>query len=160
VGYNVYNVYKVVKGRGSSFLNALAMLIPFWSLVGGVVFWGWISPSDILRNQPHLVILGSGFAFGWLVGRLILAHLCEEPKGLKTGMSVALMYLPFAIGNAMSAKYFEGKPLVDETWVLVGYCVFTVFLYSHFAYSVIHEITHALGIYCFRIGKVKEGKGA
>ena len=30
-----------------------------------------------------------GFGGGWdgeLQGRLILAHLCEEPKGLKTGM--------------------------------------------------------------------------
>lgn len=32
---------------------------------------GWISPSDILRNQPHLVIMGSGFAFGWLVVSLV-----------------------------------------------------------------------------------------
>ena len=69
-------------------------------------------------------------------------------------------------------------PLVDELWVLLGYCIFTglllkqikpllsssslffssltlswlktVSLYLHFATSVIHEITTALGIYCFR----------
>jgi len=103
--------------------------------------------------------MGSGFAFAYMVGRLILAHLCEEPKGLKTGMCTALLYLPFAISNALSAQYFDGKPLVDETWVLVGYCAFTVSLYGHFAVSVIQEITEALGIHCFRIGKVKEGKG-
>jgi len=159
VGYNFVNVHKVVRGRGTSFRLALAMLLPFWTLVGGVVFWGCVSPADIIKNQPHLLIMGTGFAFAYLVGRLILAHLCEEPKGLKTGMCTALLYLPFAISNALSAQYFDGKPLVDETWVLVGYCAFTVSLYGHFVVSVIQEITEALGIHCFRIGKVKDGKG-
>jgi ethanolaminephosphotransferase len=159
VGYNFVNVYKVVRGRGTSFRTALAMLLPFWTLLGAVLFWGWVSPSDILRFQPHLVMMGAGFAFAYLVGRLILAHLCDEPKGLKTGMCTALLYLPFAIGNALSANYFNGEPLVDETWVLVGFCAFTASLYGHFVVSVIHEITEALGIRCFRIGKVKDGKG-
>ncbi|CAM6036351.1 unnamed protein product [Sphagnum compactum] len=159
VGYNVLNVYKVVKRRNSSMLAALAMLLPFLALVGSITLWGWVSPSDMLQNQPHLVILGTGFAFGLLVGRLILAHLCEEPKGLKTGMFMALSYLPFAISNALSAQVFDGKPLMNETWVLLGYCAFTFSLYAHFVIGVIQEITSALGIYCFRIGKVQNKKG-
>ncbi|CAK9228192.1 unnamed protein product [Sphagnum troendelagicum] len=159
-GYNVLNVYKVVKRRKSSMLAALAMLLPFIALLAAVTLWGWLSPSDIFRNQPHLVILGTGFAFGFLVGRLILAHLCEEPKGLKTGMCTALLYLPFAVGNALSAGVFNGKPLVNETWVLLGYCAFAFSLYAHFAIGVVQEITSALGIYCFRIGKVENKKAA
>jgi ethanolaminephosphotransferase len=157
--FNFVNVHRVVRGRGTSFRSALAMLVPFLTLVGGIAFWGWVSPSDIIRYQPHLFYTGTGFAFAYMVGRLILAHLCEEPKGLKTGMFTALLYLPFAISNALSANFFEGKPLVDETWVVVGYCAFTLSLYGHFVVGVIHEITHALGIHCFRIGKVKDGKG-
>jgi ethanolaminephosphotransferase len=157
--FNFVNVHKVVRGRGTSFRSALAMLFPFWTLVGGIVFWGYISPADVIGNQPHLFYSGSGFAFAYMVGRLILAHLCEEPKGLKTGMCTALLYLPFAISNALSANFFDGKPLVDETWVLVGYCAFTLCLYGHFVVSVIQEITQALGIHCFKIGKVKDGKG-
>jgi ethanolaminephosphotransferase len=34
--------------------------------------------------------------------------LCEEPKGLKTGMCTALLYLPFAVGNALSAGVLNG----------------------------------------------------
>ncbi|GAB4846302.1 Cholinephosphotransferase 1 [Ancistrocladus abbreviatus] len=151
VGFNVYNVYRVVRSRKGSMLQALAMLFPFAVLLGGVIIWDYLSPSDLIRNYPHLVIVGTGLAFGFLVGRMILAHLCDEPKGLKTGMCMSLLYLPFAIANALTARLNDGVPLVDERLVLLGYCGFTVALYLHFATSVIHEITTALGIYCFRI---------
>ncbi|GAB2280134.1 Cholinephosphotransferase 1 [Dionaea muscipula] len=151
VTFNVQNVHRVVRSRKGSMLLALAMLYPFVVLLGGVIIWDYLSPSDLIRNYPHLVVVGSGLAFGFLVGRMILAHLCDEPKGLKTGMCMSLLYLPFAIANALTARLNDGVPLVDERLVLFGYFAFTVALYMHFATSVIHEITSALGIYCFRI---------
>uniref|UniRef100_A0A1D1Y2B4 Putative CDP-alcohol phosphatidyltransferase class-I family protein 3 n=1 Tax=Anthurium amnicola TaxID=1678845 RepID=A0A1D1Y2B4_9ARAE len=151
VGFNVNNVYKVVQARKGSMLLALAMLFPFGVLMGGVLIWSILSPDDVMRNYPHLLIIGTGFAFGFLVGRMILAHLCDEPKGLKTGMCMSLLYLPLAIANALTARLNGGAPLFDEHLVLLGYCAFTVTLYMHFATSVIHEITSALGICCFRI---------
>lgn len=151
VTFNVSNVYKVVQARKGSMLLALAMLYPFAVLLAGVLVWDYLSPSDLIRNYPHLVILGTGLAFGFLVGRMILAHLCDEPKGLKTNMCMSLLYLPFAIANVLTAKLNDGVPLVNEFWMVLGYCVFTVSLYLHFATSVIHEITAALGINCFRI---------
>ncbi|XP_009366475.2 choline/ethanolaminephosphotransferase 1 isoform X1 [Pyrus x bretschneideri] len=149
--FNVSNVHKIVQARKASMLLALAMIYPFVVLLVGVLAWGYLSPADIMGNYPHLVVVGSGLAFGYLVGRLILAHLCDEPKGLKTGMCMSLLYLPFAIANALTAKLNDGVPLVDESWVLLGYCAFTATLYLHFATSVVHEITTALGIYCFRV---------
>ncbi|CAA0822458.1 Choline/ethanolaminephosphotransferase 1 [Striga hermonthica] len=151
VACNVNNVHQIVKARKGNMLLALAMLYPFVVLLGGVLVWDYISPSDVIGNYPHLVVLGSGLAFGFQVGRMILAHLCDEPKGLKTNMCMSLFYLPFAIANALTALLNDGVPLVDEFWVLLGFVVYTVFLYLHFATSVIHEITSALGIYCFRI---------
>ncbi|KAI5080384.1 hypothetical protein GOP47_0005863 [Adiantum capillus-veneris] len=153
VSYNIYNVYKVVQQRNSSMTLALAMLFPFFLLITGVTTWSWLSPSDILRTQPHLLMVGSGFAFGYMVGRMILAHLCDEPKGLKTGMCLSLLFLPLAIANALSAGLLDGSPLIKEDLILIGYCLFAMSLYMHFAVSVIHEITDALGIHCFRIGR-------
>lgn len=150
-GINVHNVLKVVQARKGSVLLALAMLYPFIVLLGGVLAWDYLSPSDLLGNYPHLMILGIGLAFGFLVGRMILSHLCDEPKGLKTNMSMALLYLPLAIANALTARLNNGVPLFDEFWVVLGFFAYTVTLYLHFATSVIHEITTALGIYCFRI---------
>ncbi|CAN6452076.1 unnamed protein product [Victoria cruziana] len=151
VSYNIFNVRKVVRARRGSMFLALAMLFPFGVILGGVLVWCYLSPSDIMRHHPHFLIVGTGFAFGFLVGRMILAHLCDEPKGLKTGMCMSLLYLPLAIANCLSASLLGGTPLIDEYLILLGYCAFTVLLYMHFATSVIHEITTALGIYCFRI---------
>ncbi|KAK8299586.1 hypothetical protein V6Z12_D05G332800 [Gossypium hirsutum] len=153
VACNIGNVHKVIQAKKGSMLLALAMLHPFILLIGGVLVWDYLSPSDIIRNHPHLLILGAGLAFGFLVGRMILAHLCDEPKGLKTNMCMPLLYLPLAIANALTARRNEGVPLVDEFWVVLGYCVFTASLYLHFAIIVTHEITTALGIYCFRISR-------
>ncbi|XP_051122394.1 choline/ethanolaminephosphotransferase 1-like isoform X1 [Andrographis paniculata] len=151
ISFNVYNVHKVVEARKGSMLLALAMLFPFAVLLGGVLVWNYLSPSDLMGNYPHLIILSIGLAFGFLVGRMVLAHLCDEPKGLKTNMCMSLLYLPLAIANALSATLNDGVPLIDEFWVLLGFFAYTVLLYLHFATSVIHEITTALGIYCFRI---------
>ncbi|KAL9660222.1 hypothetical protein QQ045_025035 [Rhodiola kirilowii] len=150
VTFNVQNVYKVVKERKGSMLSALGMLYPFVALLTGILTWDYLSP-DLMVNYPHLVIGGTGLAFGYLVGRMVLAHLCDEPKGLKTGMSMTLLYLPLAIANALTARLNDGVPIIDELLVLFGYCAFTLALYLHFATSVIHEITTALGICCFRI---------
>ncbi|XP_042392902.1 choline/ethanolaminephosphotransferase 1-like isoform X1 [Zingiber officinale] len=151
ISSNISNVNKVVRARKGSMLLALAMVYPFGVLMAGVLVWSYLSPSDVMREHPHLLIVGTGFAFGFLVGRMILAHLCDEPKGLKTGMCMSLLFLPLAIANALTAKLNDGEPLVDEYIVLLVYCLFTVGLYLHFATSVIHEITTALGILCFRI---------
>ncbi|XP_064999359.1 choline/ethanolaminephosphotransferase 1-like isoform X1 [Musa acuminata AAA Group] len=175
ISSNISNVRKVVQARKGSMLLALAMVIsiykfhhltlsrffdelicscqifPFVVLMTGVLIWSYLSPSDVMCNHPHLLIVGTGFAFGFLVGRMILAHLCDEPKGLKTGMCMSLLFLPLAIANALTARLNDGAPLIDEYIILVVYCLFTVGLYLHFATSVIHEITTALGIYCFRI---------
>ncbi|PPR86320.1 hypothetical protein GOBAR_AA34371 [Gossypium barbadense] len=123
--FYISNVHKIVKARKGSMLLALAMLYPFVVLMGGVLIWDYLSPSDVMGNYPHLVILGTGLAFGFLVGRMILAHLCDEPKGLKTNMCMSLLYLPLAIANALTARLNDGVPLVDEFLVLLGYCVFT-----------------------------------
>nr|GLL43485.1 choline/ethanolaminephosphotransferase 1 isoform X1 [Ipomoea trifida] len=100
----VHNVYKVVQARRGSMLLALAMLYPFTVLLGGVLVWDYISPNDLMGNYPHLVIVGTGLAFGFLV---------------------SLLYLPFAIANTLTARINGGIPLVDEFWVLLGYCVYS-----------------------------------
>ncbi|XP_011623785.1 choline/ethanolaminephosphotransferase 1 isoform X2 [Amborella trichopoda] len=153
--YNIFNVHKVLASRKGNMTNALAMIFPFLGLVGGVFIWGWLSPSDVLATEPHLMLMGTGFAFGYLVGRLVLAHICDEPKGLKTGMCMSLLILPLAIGNAFSSRILDGVPCVSEHMMVGLYCFFTFSLWLHFAVGVTHEITSALGIKCFRITRKK-----
>ncbi|XP_054824845.1 choline/ethanolaminephosphotransferase 2-like [Prosopis cineraria] len=112
---------------------------------------GILCPHRYPRGLPTFSCYRSRTCFGFLVGRMILSHLCDEPKGLKTGMCMSLLYLPLAIANALSSRLNDGVPLVNERLVLLGFCAYSVIIYMHFATSVIHEITTALGIYCFRI---------
>lgn len=44
-------------------------------------------------RRIHLAAIHLYLFLFYLQGRLILAHLCEEPKGLKTGMSVVRGYV-------------------------------------------------------------------
>ncbi|PWZ17954.1 Choline/ethanolaminephosphotransferase 1 [Zea mays] len=154
---NVSNVQEVVEARKGSMALALAMfgfatllletILPFIVLLAGVAIWCYLSPSSIMRNQPHLLVIGTGFNFGYLVGRMILAHLCDEPKGLKSGMFMSLVFLCFPIANALIAKINDGS--------FSCITVMPVGLYLHLAVSVVHEIKDALGIYCFRCGNWK-----
>lgn len=151
VYFNVQNVYNVVQAKKGSMLLAFAMLYPFAVLLGGILAWDYLSPIDLMGTYPAQIVVGTGFAFGFLVGRMILAHLCDEPKGLKTSMCMSLLFLPFALANVLTTRLNDGIPLVDELWIILGFCAYTVSLYLYFATSVINDITTALGIYCFRI---------
>ncbi|XP_071729126.1 choline/ethanolaminephosphotransferase 1-like [Rutidosis leptorrhynchoides] len=151
VAFNVHTVYKVVQSRNESMLKALAMSVPFIMLLVGAWLWDLLSPINLFGNYPHIVIMGIGLQFGFLVGRMILARLCDEPKGLNTNMFMSLFYLLFAVANSLTGWLNDGSCVVDEKWVLLGFFVYAVALYLHFATSVIQEITTALGISCFRI---------
>ncbi|KAH9620927.1 hypothetical protein KSS87_018081 [Heliosperma pusillum] len=130
--FNIQNVHHVVKSRKGNMMLALAMLYPFVVLLLGVLAWDYLSPINLIGTYPHLVVAGTGLAFGFLVGRMILSHLCDEPKGLKTNMCMSLLYLPLAIANTLTARLNDGVPLVDEVLVLLGYCAFTALALSCF----------------------------
>ncbi|GBG62065.1 hypothetical protein CBR_g28542 [Chara braunii] len=152
---NISNVRRAVqysKGGGGMH-QAVLLLLPFTALCTMVCAWAWVSPYDVLGNQPYLLILGAGFSFGFLVGRVILSHLTDEPRGLKTSMCKALLPLPIALANALSARLLDGTPFFDEFWVLVGFVAYTFALYMYFAMRVISEITSTLGIKCFSTKK-------
>ncbi|KAJ7539733.1 hypothetical protein O6H91_11G106900 [Diphasiastrum complanatum] len=155
VAYNIFNVYKIVQAKNQSMISALAMFLPFFALLGGITTWCLLSPSDILGAYPYLVLMGIGLDFGYLVGKMILAHLTDEHKGLVRSMFMTLLVFPLAIANALFARFFKGSTPIDEKFLLQGYLIYTVILYFHFAVSVIKEITATLNIYCFRIGRRK-----
>ncbi|PIA57513.1 hypothetical protein AQUCO_00600317v1 [Aquilegia coerulea] len=67
VTFNIYEVNKVVRAKKGSMLLALAMLYPFVLLLGGVLIWEYLSPTGLMVNYPHLLIMGTGLAFGFLV---------------------------------------------------------------------------------------------
>ncbi|KAK1261239.1 hypothetical protein QJS04_geneDACA001982 [Acorus gramineus] len=122
---SIYNVYKVVQARNGNMLLALAMGFYNFPILYNYMRRCYLSPSDIMRNYPHLLIVGTGFAFGYLVGRMILAHLCDEPKGLKTGMClvrnsyyVFLNNLFFSYESALCVYQFHSTCILPHQWFM------------------------------------------
>ncbi|KAK1308811.1 hypothetical protein QJS10_CPA09g01668 [Acorus calamus] len=122
---SIYNVYKVVQARNGNMLLALAMGFYNFPILNNYMCRCYLSPSDIMRNYPHLLIVGTGFAFGYLVGRMILAHLCDEPKGLKTGMClvrdsyyVFLNNLFFSYESAFCVYQFHSTCILPHQWFM------------------------------------------
>ena len=112
-----------------------------------MIAWAALSPGDVAYTQPYLFLLGCGFQFSLLMGRIILGHLCEEHAGMLRAMAWALAPLPLAVANAAA-----GAP-VPERWLLLGNCVYGAGAYLDFAMGVTKEITALLGIKCFTLVK-------
>lgn len=69
---------------------------------------GYISPADVIGNQPHLFYSGSGFAFAYMVVRNVLLfiignHTCIVPTfRLSNSISVYLVVSLFIAGSVDS----------------------------------------------------------
>ncbi|GMY27107.1 choline/ethanolaminephosphotransferase 1, partial [Fagus crenata] len=59
----------------------------------------------------------------------------DSLANLSLRISLSLLYLPFAIANALTARLNDGVPLVDERLVLLLYCVFSDRLVNAFFVS-------------------------
>jgi hypothetical protein len=82
--------------------HSRACALPARAQLGLMVAWAVLSPTDVAYTQPYLFLLGCGFQFSLLMGRLILAHLCDERVGMRAAMYRSLVPLPFAVANAVS----------------------------------------------------------
>uniref|UniRef100_M1DQZ1 Aminoalcoholphosphotransferase n=1 Tax=Solanum tuberosum TaxID=4113 RepID=M1DQZ1_SOLTU len=59
------------------------------------------------------------------MGSMIVAHLCDEPNGLKTNMCMSLLCLPFVVAKVLTARLNDGVSMVDELWVLLAYTAYS-----------------------------------
>jgi len=139
------------RAHGRSRIGALAQLMPYGALAGGLFLWAAVSPTDVAWRAPFPLLLGAGFQFSLLMGRIILGHLCDEHQGMVAAMWTALLLLPFAIANALSARLLAGDTLLPELWFVWGNAAFGMFAYVHFAMGVTTDITELLGIKCFSL---------
>jgi hypothetical protein len=82
-----------------------------------MVAWAVLSPTDISFTHPYVFLLGCGFQFALMMGRIILAHLCDEHAGMRRAMWFALAPLPFAVANAASGACVQSAAGVRMRWL-------------------------------------------
>jgi hypothetical protein len=146
--HHVQTVMAAVRARGESRRSALKILTPMVGLTVLMSAWAVLSPGCyVAKEQQYMFLLGCGFQFALLMGRIILGHLCEERRGMMAAMWLALATLPLGVANAAA-----GAPW-PEIYFLRLNVVYGIAVYVHFAHGVTDEITTLLGIKCFSLPK-------
>ncbi|KAJ2538717.1 hypothetical protein IWW35_006160, partial [Coemansia sp. RSA 1878] len=118
--------------------SAFADSVPFAASIGSVIVWLWESP-EVLSNHLVLFLSFVGFAFSYIVGRVIVAHVTGAPFP-----KLNRMHIPVFLGtfNALAprlglTKIFAGSNEVVLIWMCL---VYTGAQYAHFALEVIDTI--------------------
>merc|ERR1719238_379436 len=125
--FNVIQFYSNAEARKSPrFQSVLLHLLPLIVLTGGSYTWALFSPQQVFLRHPHQFMLTVGFLAAFVVGRLVLARVCDVPF---PPFIPQLAGYPIALLNAV---YFRGT-LFDETTFLYCYMVFAILNYFYFA---------------------------
>ncbi|KAJ2516039.1 hypothetical protein H4217_004826 [Coemansia sp. RSA 1939] len=145
------NIAKACRQQGKSVVGAYADAIPFTASICSVTVWLRASPQ-ILHEHLVVFLMFVGFAFSYIVGRVIVAHVTGAPFP-----KLNRMHIPIFLGTANAAapwfgltKLFDGQNELLLIWLCLAY---TAIQYAHFALEVIDTICTYLNINCLTIKK-------
>ncbi|KAJ2119049.1 hypothetical protein IW147_006155 [Coemansia sp. RSA 720] len=143
------NIARTRREQQLNVASAFADSVPFAASIGSVIVWLWESPQ-VLSNHLVLFLSFVGFAFSYIVGRVIVAHVTGAPFP-----KLNRMHIPVFLGtfNALAprlglTKIFAGSNEVVLIWMCL---VYTGAQYAHFALEVIDTICSYLDINCLTI---------
>ncbi|KAJ2849874.1 hypothetical protein IWW36_002317 [Coemansia brasiliensis] len=146
---SMQNIARARREQRLSVAAAFADAVPFTVSISSVVVWLWESP-EILSNHLVLFLGFVGFAFSYIVGRVIVAHVTGAPFP-----KLNRMHVPIFLGTANAlaprlgmTKIFDGSSEVALIWACL---VYTGAQYAHFALEVIDTICTYLDINCLTI---------
>ncbi|KAI9506981.1 hypothetical protein GGI25_006123 [Coemansia spiralis] len=143
------NIARACREQKKGVLAAYADAIPFAASIGSVTLWLYASPM-VLREHLVAFLLFVGFAFSYIVGRVIVAHVTGAPFPKLNRMHIPIF---FGTTNAIAphiglTKMFDGQNELILIWLCLGY---TAIQYAHFALEVINTICTYLDINCLTI---------
>ncbi|KAJ1662272.1 hypothetical protein IW140_006046 [Coemansia sp. RSA 1813] len=143
------NIATACREQGKSIVGAYADAIPFAASIFSVTIWLMASPQ-ILREHLVVFLMFVGFAFSYIVGRVIVAHVTGAPFPKLNRMHVPIF---FGTANAVApwfgfAKLFDAQNELLLIWLCLAY---TAIQYAHFALEVIDTICTYLDINCLTI---------
>ncbi|KAK9728174.1 hypothetical protein K7432_001283 [Basidiobolus ranarum] len=159
ISANIFNsivtVIKSSKKKNESPMKALSGLLPFIASVGLVYIWLNASPNIVTEHStPFLVYCGC--SFGYMVGRIILAHVTKAPFPYFHRIFIPLI---FGTLNASLPAYFQRSPIFsleyEFTYILLA-LTYSIIAYGHFAISVINDVCAYFDIWCLRIKHPKK----
>ncbi|KAJ2179523.1 hypothetical protein GGH18_005558, partial [Coemansia sp. RSA 530] len=116
------NIARARREHQLNVASAFADSVPFAASIGSVIVWLWESP-EVLSNHLVLFLSFVGFAFSYIVGRVIVAHVTGAPFP-----KLNRMHIPVFLGtfNALAprlglTKIFAGSNEVVLIWMCLVY---------------------------------------
>jgi len=125
-------------------IEAYIYTIPLFINLIGFLIWIFNSP-ELLKTNTYAFCATNGIVIATIVGRLVLARVCQMPYSVFYYNMVPLV---FGVMNSFLAE--KSKFFIEDKFITL-YCAFAVAAYLHFAISIIIELTDYLGIRCFHI---------
>lgn len=155
IPFCIYNVYKARRARNLPFTPVFLEWTPM--AVYSLSIGAWLySPHSTLRAENHIVLfcLTMSLVFGRMTTKMILAHLTRQPFPFWTVMLWPLVGGAI-LGNLPRLGY-EPVTAGFELGYLRAYFVFSLVVYSRWAYLVTTSICNFLGINCLTIPYEKQ----
>lgn len=131
---------RVGEGKTPFFL-AFGRLVPYASLTGAVVVWALNSSLRVAQNYPHRFLGAYGFFCANIIGRMVVARVCEQSF---RPFQLLLVSSYVGAGLALSGAFIY-SPLFEYLYLNLFY-VHSILCYYFFARSVIIEMTAYLNI--------------
>jgi ethanolaminephosphotransferase len=150
-----YNVKSVLDHKAKTkqpmgpAIKGMGTFCIYWAMAG---LWYFTSTS-LWSTYPHVLQMAVGIGFGEMSSRLILSHLCKMDYAL---LQRPMLPLAIALACSLSQHVF---PVIDEKLVMWTYLAVSIVGFSHYAWTIVDEITAFLGIACLTIPKAKWYKG-
>ncbi|ORX91021.1 hypothetical protein K493DRAFT_356123 [Basidiobolus meristosporus CBS 931.73] len=141
------------------FLNALSILVLGSNVVNGFHRTGvQLSPylPRIVTHHLTPFMIYCGCSFGYMAGRIILAHVTKAPFPFPHRV-----YIPLILGSlkAPLPAYFNWNslfPMEYEYHYILLALAYSIAIYAHFAISVICEVCDYFDIWCLSIKHPKK----
>jgi len=153
------NVIGEQRTRNRSFLAPLLRLVPFLLSTALHLLWllaPFSGPSPIVSSPLILPFMISwGLQFAHQVGRLILAHVTNQPFPIWDPMWIWLAIAAVDINSLaiLGREPHLQKSISDIRIAVYITLVVSFLMYARFVVSVITDITNHLGIACFTVRK-------
>jgi len=129
--------------------QAVQHLITFLIFEFCIITWYAYDPK-LWHDYPRIIQCTIGVAFGEMVSRLILAHMCEEPYDFIQRPMIPLI----AMVIYEFLTYYNGWEIIPRRNFVIGYLISTWSSYVHFVYNIINELAAYLNIKVFQIHHV------
>jgi len=130
-----------------TFGRALQQAVPVAFGVVMCSIWAYRS-HDMMTIYAHYFYLAFGFTVAGIVGKLVIARVCEQDFS-----EFQFLLLPLILGVVNTFIH-----VVSEKLLIQIYCILAIGGYLHLALSIIHDFCNHLKIRCLQIPYKKSTK--